>query len=240
MLQKGLFSLLLLLFAAAPALADVVVIVRREAQPSGNYVRVCDIARVDGPDDQAREVAMTVLGPAPTRGETQEITRWDIETRLYEMGVGARVRFTGNDVVRVLGSGAPAGRSAESGFQPLDSLPARRVEPADAAPDMPRPGTGTRLQRRMDERQAAEKPAPAQVEPKPAERRERGLLDLDAEGKTRAAQAIGEYFVDRYRADNAKRADIEVVASVVGATGGIPASAGENPRQGESDALCAG
>lgn len=215
MLKKGCISLLLMLLTAAPALADVVVIVRREAQPGGNYVRVCDIARVDGPADQAREVAMTVLGPAPVRGETQEISRWDIETRLYEMGVGARVRFSGNDVVRVLGTGAPMRASSEN-FRPLDSAPGEAFVPERPV---------TRMERREGERTPAGKPAPVQVEPQDPGRRGDAQGDLNTEGKARVARAIGDYFADQYRAGGAGRLDIEVAASVLSASGGVPASA---------------
>jgi flagella basal body P-ring formation protein FlgA len=224
MLQKGFISFLFLLLTAAPAFAEVVIIVRREAQPTGNYVRVCDIARVDGPADLAREVAMTVLGPAPVGGETQEISRWDIETRLFEMGVGARVTFTGNDVVRVFGNGMAARHYAEPAFQPLDPSPERAAGDGAFAAGQP----VTRLEQRQSERQAGAKPAPAlpmRAEPGQPERRSGRLDELGEESRARVAQAIGDYFADRYRADNAKRTDIEVAASVVGAAGGIPSTA---------------
>ncbi len=209
-----------MLLTGAPAFAEVVVIVRREAQPSGNYVRVCDIARVDGPADQAREVAMTVIGPAPVRGETHEITRWDIETRLYEMGVGTRVTFSGNDVVRVLGSGAPARGYGEYAFQPLDLVPERG---AAESVDNARPRASSMAVRRGEAWKPLEKPAPAAPGEKPSEAR--ALPGPDAEGKSRVARAIGEYFAERYREGNARRVDIEVAASVVGAGGEISASA---------------
>ncbi len=218
MLRKSCISLILFLLAATPAVADVVVIVRREAQSPGNYIRVCDIARVDGPDSQAREVAMTVLGPAPSRGETREITRWDIETRLYEMGLFANVTFTGNDVVRVLGAGAPSRLHDETRFQPLGALP------ADAAA-RPRADAPSRAGEDGRERRPVEKPAPAPV-PNAAESGAARFADLGADGKQRVARAIGDYFAARYRAGN-NLADIEVAASVIGATDGIPATAHE-------------
>lgn len=228
MFRKGFISLFLLLLTAVPAWAEVVIIVRREAQPTGNYVRVCDIARVDGPAEQAREVAMTVIGPAPVRGETHEITRWDIETRLYEMGVNARVTFTGNDVVRVLGSGAPRRRYAETAFQPLDATPEGAFSPTGGmGGESGRQRAASRIARKEEEKKPIAKPAPTQFDPKRPEREGDRLIELAAEGKKRVAEAIGDYFSDRYRAGNARRADIEVSASVVGATGGVPASAFE-------------
>lgn len=226
MFRKGCISLLFLIFTAAPAFAEVVVIVRREAQPSGNYIRVCDIARVDGPAEQAREVALTVLGPAPVQGETHEITRWDIETRLYEMGVSAQVTFSGNDAVRVLGAGAPARRYDETAFRPLGATPEGAYSLAGAGGELSRPRASDRMDGagNASERRPVAKPAPFPSEP--AESPGGRFSDLGAEGKKRVARAVGDYFADRYRAGN-KRADIEVAASVIGATAPVPASAHE-------------
>lgn len=217
MMRKACISLIPLLLLAAPAFAEVVVIVRREAQPSGNYVRVCDIARVDGPEEQAREVALTVLGPAPVRGETREITRWDIETRLYEMGVNAKVSFSGNDAVQVLGVDAPRRRYDDASFQPLGDV---------SEAGRPRVGAWMDGAQGGADRPSAARPAQAPFRPEAPERGRDRFADPGDEGKARVARAIGDYLADRYRAGG-RRADIEVAASVVGATDSVPASAHE-------------
>ena len=114
MRRKTSISMFIILLCAPEALADVVVIVRREAESAGKYIRVCDIARVEGPRELALEVAKTVIGPTPQRGETREITRWEIEKRLREMGLDADIAFAGNDSVTVFGNGmpGPAGKTA--------------------------------------------------------------------------------------------------------------------------------
>ncbi|MDR1535921.1 MAG: hypothetical protein LBU64_12650, partial [Planctomycetota bacterium] len=87
-------TLIVLAVACFEARADVIIIVRRQAEAAGNYIRICDVARVDGPREQAAEVGAIILGPTPGKGETREFTRWEIENRLLEMGVTARVSFT--------------------------------------------------------------------------------------------------------------------------------------------------
>lgn len=106
-IMRRLLSIALMLLALLPAYAraDVVVIVRREAKAAGNYVRVCDVARVEGPREQAGEISSAIIGPTPYAGESMEISRWDIESRLYELGIAHKIIFSGNDVVRVLGMG---------------------------------------------------------------------------------------------------------------------------------------
>lgn len=210
---KWLISLLAILLTAAPAMAEVVVIVRREAQPAGKYVRICDIARVDGPSDQVREVAMTVLGPAPAGGETHEITRWDIENRLHEMGLVATVSFSGNEVVRVLGQGAPSRRPPpDTNYMPLNEVPRQSFvgglvfgDGISAAPVKPEPRVFAARQGDMEQQDAY------------------SLMTGDA--KTRVGQVIANYLSDRYRSGNSKRPDIEVEAHVIGATANIPYSA---------------
>ncbi len=219
--------LLSLIASASAAWADVVVIVRREAQTAGNYVRVCDIARVDGPADQAREVAMIVLGPAPAGGETQEITRWDIETRLYEMGVAARIVFSGNDVVRVFPAGAAPRRYEEDSLRSLGSYPSQRAEsPARDPADAPaNPVT------RLDSLQSGRRNAAAPAAPAPgnalAERRDGGTAEGDTPARARVAQTVGDYFADKYRAGGAGRQDIEVAAKIVGSVEGVAPGAYE-------------
>ncbi|MDR2392467.1 MAG: hypothetical protein LBE84_12430, partial [Planctomycetota bacterium] len=110
-------------------MADVVIIVRRQAEASGNYVRICDVARVDGPKEQVAEVASVILGPTPQKGETREISRRDIELRLFEMGIGAAVSFDGNETVRVFGNGIRPASRPEG-----EVLPAVRLAPLQGFP----------------------------------------------------------------------------------------------------------
>lgn len=221
---KSLIMLLAVVLTATMARAEVVVIMRREAQSSGRYVRVCDVARVDGPKDQAKEVALVVLGPSPYRGETREITKWDIESRLFEMGIDARVTFTGNDMVRVFGDGAP-GRAEYGGddtaFQPLYPVPERR-ERADW--EWGRSGgsevAGIDVYR---SRGRPEKPAPRPYEPRAED--EYGRASLAGEAKRRVELAVANYFADQYKNSRSRRSDIEVEAKVLSASSNIPYTA---------------
>lgn len=210
-------SLLLLLLLAGTARAEVVLILRREAKPSGNYVRICDIARVEGPDEQVREVSLTVLGPAPMGGETKEFSRWDVETRLYEMGVAAKVSFSGNDVVRVYGSGAsrrlPRNDAAFLELGP-DPVPGRRtgnggVDSGESAALVLNP---------KDEAGRTTKPPPREF---PV--RERSVPPLEAmsgDAKRRLAQAVSNFLADRYK-ESGRRSDVEVEAKILDVSSAI-------------------
>lgn len=211
--------LIAFMLTATSALAEVVVIMRREAQSTGKYVRVCDVARVDGPRDQAKEVAMIVLGPSPYRGETQEITRWDIEARLFEMGVDARVTFTGNDLVRVFGDGVSGGRALDENdglaFKPLYSVTMRDGRDGSEV-------AGIDVHRR---REPIAKPAPHPYESSDRDVFDRAALTGDA--KRRVELAVSEFFAGKYRNSRSKRSDIEVEARVLSATGDVPLEAME-------------
>lgn len=223
MARKLWIPLLALLLIATEARAEVVLILRREAQPAGNYVRICDIARVEGPTEQAREVAATVLGPAPGLGQSQEFTRWDVESRLYEMGVSQRVTFSGNDVVRVYGNGATryGGRYDASAFRPLEPVPARsetgrRFGVPSAPSDDAQIAAGMELGKA---REPIAKPAPREPEPP---RRPAPAPPISGSEKSRLGQVVATYLADRYRQNGVKRADIEVEAKIVRANGAIP------------------
>ncbi|MDR1613273.1 MAG: flagellar basal body P-ring formation chaperone FlgA [Planctomycetota bacterium] len=201
-MRRVLFIILFLLVVQAPAArADVVVIVRREAETSGKYIRVCDVARVEGPRERAREVAETIIGPTPPKGQAREISRWEIESRLYEMGYDAKVTFSGNDSVRVLGNGVPARSRADEGFVPerLASIPSAS---GDLAP-----------------RSAAPSPSPS---PAPAARAmdpgDDFAFDPDAAGaaRERVGIAASDYLSSRY-----DRKDVEVRAKVLSLSDGI-------------------
>ena len=219
-----LFAIILL--AAPPAHAEVVLILRREAQPAGNYVRVCDIARVEGPKELVREVSAVVLGPTPARGQTRAFSRWDVEARLYEMGVAAPFSFSGNDSVTVLGNGVPARQPVPEPAHfgqlapiPVQSLARSPLGGADGDP--PRRTVGT-----------APSPPPAAVMPGPRvfEPKERGApakTPLSDEARKRIAQAASVYLANRYKEAGSRRPDLEVEATILGASGAVPHSAHE-------------
>ncbi len=212
---KLVIPLLLLVLLAPTARAEVVVIIRREAQSSGRYVRVCDIARVDGDGDAAREVAMTILGPAPARGETHEFSRWDVESRLYEMGVETNITFTGNDVVRVFGDGAGSTQHYGGGYQQeLLPLPQQSGLPTAA---VSAPGARS-PELRVRQAQGA-------TEPRDSSQSALKRDLLAPEARTRVGLAISSYIADQYR--EAKRPDIEIESKVLAADNDIPYSAYE-------------
>lgn len=215
--QAILILLITLAFLAPQALAEVVVIMRREANSTGKYLRVCDIARVDGPGEQAREVALVVLGPSPHRGETREITRWDIEARLFEMGIDARVNFSGNDMVRVYGDGvAISGRN--DSFQEL----------------FPFPGGSAVWDRRDGSEVAGVQRSKGERPARPYDSRFDnmggmgfGKAALAADARRRVELALSDYFASLYRNSPSPRTDIEVDAKVLSASADIPYSAHE-------------
>ncbi len=214
--------LLIMLLLTSPAFAEVVVIIRREAEPSGKYIRICDVARVDGPQPAAREVAETVLGPAPSRGEIREISRWDMQNRLYEMGVGAVVAFSGNDLVLVYGAGAERRSFHDSadGFRTLGPIyEAGRGGASDTAA-MGTSGGGVN---------AGGAAAPFKPEAKPgrSSRSDDDPGKLAYESEHRVGQAIAEYLSLRYRQGHGKRDDLEVEAKVQSANADIPPDAFE-------------
>lgn len=218
MLRTACISLALLLLGISQALADVTVIVRREAEAGGNYVRVCDIARVEGPRDQAAEVAKIVLGPTPQQGETREITRWDIESRLYEMGIGVKVSFSGNDMVRVFGNGA-----GKMGVVPedvrlanLDMFFERRPETAAASFG----GEGMTASAAA----AAMSPAAPVVKAPPPAKAPVGppLETMAPNARERLGMAVSHYLAGRYN-----RPDVEVETRVLSVSDAVPYTAHE-------------
>lgn len=219
--RKLTILLLTMLLLGPVAHAEVVVIIRREAHSSGKYVRVCDIARVDGPGDTAREVALTILGPSPMRGETHEFSRWDIESRLYEMGVVAAVTFSGNDVVRVFGDGtaSSAGSYTPNSQQQLLPTPERSglARGNSVASDPSRAVRSPELTFRQQQ------PTTYDPQNRAETALRRDLLALEA--STRVGQVISAYIGDQYRAG--KRPDIEVESKVLATDADIPYSAFE-------------
>lgn len=196
--------------------AKVVVIVRQEAEAAGNYVRICDVARVEGPNDQAVEVANTVLGPTPPKGETREFSRWEIELRLAEMGLDAIVSFSGNEAVRVFGNGAKSRRSGDAyELGELASMDIGALPGGGSARDLP-------AKEIVDGVPALA----AALAPKPAEGKtaapEKTLAGMDEEARARVAQAIREYLESRY-----SRKDVEIEARLLSITAPVPVDAAD-------------
>lgn len=208
-----LISLTLLVFATPQARAEVVLIVRKQAEASGNYVRVCDIARVEGPRDQARAVANTVLGPTPPKGQAREITRWDIENRLFEMGVNAKISFSGNDMVKVYGNGSRmrfADGGADVALQPLGAVNTR----------------GRAIGLNLAETAAPQAKPPVPLAPNKPERpmsADPSFLDgLSPASRDLLGKTVGQYLSGRY-----SRPDIEVEATVCSLSQAVPDGAYE-------------
>lgn len=224
-----LISLFILLLTQTPAWAEVVVIVRQQAEATGNYVRICDIARVEGPRELALEVSKTILGPTPARGEVIEITRWEIEHRIYEMGLHTQVSFTGNDVVRVSGNGVPSSRGIDSwqdegsaGYvQPFTAEPLVKEDRSrvirDTAPATARAKPEMPVSRDTDERLS-----PMGEMPKAAVRPRNPLALTTDTAKERIANAAANYISARYR-----RPDVEVDAKVLAVNAVVPDDARE-------------
>lgn len=209
MRQKICITLLLFMICTAEAWADVVVIMRREAEASGNYVRVCDIARVEGPKEQANEVALIVLGPTPPRGQTHQITRWDIENRLFEMGVAASVTFTGNDMVRVFGGGASTRHFDDGLTRPLQDL--SPVIPFDGETVGRTLGAPMDSTDRLSAREEPAKPIKPAAKVIEASLSPAAMADsLSATARSRIGDAISGFLAGKY-----SRADMEIEARVL-------------------------
>lgn len=206
--------LLSLLLCATEAWADVVVIVRREAEAAGNYVRICDIARVEGPKPQANEVAMIVLGPTPNKGQSQEFSRWDIETRLYEMGVKASVTFTGNEMVRVFGNGT--GRQLSDQETPVQM---QSLHPVGGGYGSLSRDAGESI---WDEAAPAKPAMPATRRFEPAIKPVPPFESMSSNAKAQLGKIVSQYLAGRY-----SRADLEVEAKVLNVDAEIPESAYE-------------
>ena len=207
------FALFLSFFAASRASAEVIIIVRNWTETSGSYVRVCDIARVEGPSEEVAEIAKAVIGPTPPKGQTREITRWEIEQRLAEMGLEARVMFSGNETVKVFGNGA-----VPAAVHVLD-------QEFDEAGLLPMPASGRTVPAASKGAEnilaAPAKPATLPAITK-AEKKTPVRDDIDAATKIRVSQAIENYICDLY-----SRPDVEIVAKQLELSGLIPADAFE-------------
>lgn len=217
-------SLFFLLLLPNMARAEILIILRQQAEASGNYVRVCDIARVEGPKELALEVAKTVLGPTPARGEVREITRWEIEHRIYEMGLETGVTFTGNETVRVTGNGRSSlgyEYSDDAGIEPSRQVgafaaPERAVRAPDArrekavvpaAPAAPRAETGTRETDSGSEQARSRLRNP--------------MAALGDETREALTRAIADYLAKQY-----SRPDIDVEVRLASLSETVPSAVG--------------
>ncbi len=219
-------SLVLLILSQSSALADVLVIIRQQAEAAGNYVRICDIARVEGPKEIAAEVGKTVIGPTPPRGEVKEITRWEIEHRLYETGLNAEVIFSGNNSVKVTGNGSAGMQQYD--FEPYASdlveektdFPAAEVKPNTSEKLQDRASASERAEIHNDVVPQAEKPAPVAGADRQAPRNP--LAVMREEAKQRVIDAVSSYLASRYR-----RPDVEVETKLIAISDVIPVEAAE-------------
>ena len=215
-------SLLFILLTQASAWAEVTIIVRQQAQAPGNYVRICDIARVEGPRELAAAVALTVLGPTPPRGQIREFTRWEIEHRLYEMGLESKILFTGNDVVKVIGNGSAvlwregdddmlnASRDLGALQNGAGVASARQTNTVTASTDAE---TGIQY--------ASPAHAPARTEKsEPAARPGNNLSDLTEDSRAHLIRVISDYLASRYA-----RPDVEIEARLLSLSGSLPIEA---------------
>lgn len=220
MRQLFIISLFSLLLNAGEAWAEVVIIVRQQAEATGNYIRVCDIARVEGPKELAAEVAKTVLGPTPVIGEVREITRWEIEHRIYEVGLKTAIAFTGNDSVRVLGT---ALRARNFDYADIDGVaveqPARGASAPAPVTIMELPESRPVSAVNDGRERAAHSEAPGNTTPA----QPRNPLTLLADDtRDQVSRVISNYLAERY-----KRPDVEVEVRLVSISGVIPGDAGE-------------
>jgi flagella basal body P-ring formation protein FlgA len=143
-------------------------------------------------------VGAIILGPTPGKGETREFTRWEIENRLLEMGVTARVSFTGNEQVLVLGGGGrPRARETPERLAELAPFPEKISSPPPASPAVSRAGS--------------DGGSPA------------GKADsLTPEARKRLAGVVADYLAGRYR-----RPDVEIAAEIISFSGSLPDSVRE-------------
>lgn len=204
------------------ARAEIVIILRQQAEASGNYVRVCDIARIEGPKEIAVEIAKTVLGPTPARGEVREITRWEIEHRIYEMGLETTVTFTGNDTVKVTGNGLPNHRPD---YSELDGIESNRPVLTFAAPEKP-----VRVAEPLPEKPVRSESIKPVAEKRKAETQlEQGrtkhrnpLTTLGDESRETLTRTISEYLARQYN-----RPDVDVEVRLASLSESMPAAIAE-------------
>ncbi len=94
---------IILVLTGTPVLckADVTVSLRETAGIAGDYVRLEQVAEVDGDETEMKRVAGLYLGPVPPAGEIRKITRAQIRNRLLEVGLARMVRLIGSDAVMI-------------------------------------------------------------------------------------------------------------------------------------------
>lgn len=212
-------SLFLLLLIPSTARADIVIILRQQAEAAGNYIRVCDIARIEGPRELAVEVAKTVLGPTPARGEVREITRWEIEHRIYEMGLETIIAFTGNDTVKVTGNGPPSHRPD---YSEMDGIELDRqdmaIAPREKEVRAVEPPAGKSAPSAFVD-PSAEKGKAENRAGKNEANRHNPLAELSGESRETLTRTLSEFLANQYG-----RPDVDVEIRLTSLSDGIPAA----------------
>jgi len=115
------------LIGHAPVRAGVTVTLKETAALAGDYVRLCEVAAVEGDEEHSLRVSGLFLGPTPETGETREITREQIRSRLREVGLDAAVQVAGANAVVVRRSGEEEAAPATEGAA---AAAAQAVEPS--------------------------------------------------------------------------------------------------------------
>ncbi|MCC6573961.1 MAG: flagellar basal body P-ring formation protein FlgA [Planctomycetes bacterium] len=135
MLRLALIFILL----AAPLTATVAVdcTLAKQANIPGGFVSLSQIATLTGDNDVIAQAGKTLLGKAPLKNETREITLDNIKQRLKQSGLDpATFAFYGATSVLVVCSDVAAAKSIEVGSPETGvgrkPLP---VEPSKTAPD---------------------------------------------------------------------------------------------------------
>lgn len=96
----------MLLLLASGALADATVVtLRADAESTGKYIRLDEIAEIRG--EYAEDLAGVFIGPAPQKQQELVLNREEILRCLRMRGLDAGVNLAGSETVRVLGVEAP-------------------------------------------------------------------------------------------------------------------------------------
>ncbi len=111
-IARSAFCALALLALAGGARAEVTLTLRAEVTLDTAFMRLADVAEIDGDAAEAARVERVFLGRAPAAGRSTRISREQIRRRLHELGLPVAVSFAGSANVMVVRAGGEASSSA--------------------------------------------------------------------------------------------------------------------------------
>ncbi|MHC4885258.1 MAG: flagellar basal body P-ring formation chaperone FlgA [Planctomycetota bacterium] len=131
-LQALLVAVGLSLVLSGALQAGLVLTLKEKATVAGSYIRLADVAGIEG--EEGADLARVALGRSPALGDRSRVNRWQIKAQLRAWGVGeSGLRFEGAESVQVA-------RVESRSIAPVAPVSAPEMEEAEvpAAPVRPK------------------------------------------------------------------------------------------------------